>query len=96
MEITTKMVNHLAHLARLEFRQEQVEAFRLDLASMVEFIEKLSELKTEGVEPLLFMSDTTNVWRPDILTNSLEREQAMRNAPLTDGTYFKVPTVIKK
>ncbi len=96
MEITTKMVNHLAHLARLEFRQEQVEAFRLDLASMVEFIEKLSELKTEGVEPLLFMSDTTNVWRPDILTNSLKREQAMRNAPLTDGTYFKVPTVIKK
>lgn len=96
MNITPKMVTHLAHLAQLDFRQDQIEAFRLDLASMVTFIEKLSELKTEGVEPLLFMSDTTNVWRPDELTNSLEREQAMRNAPLTDGTYFKVPTVIKK
>ncbi|KAF0243050.1 MAG: Asp-tRNA(Asn)/Glu-tRNA(Gln) amidotransferase subunit GatC [Sediminibacterium sp.] len=96
MEITPKMINHLAHLARLEFEEDKKEAIRLELASMVGFIEKLSELNTTGVEPLLFMSDTANVWRADEPTGSIARDMAMRNAPLSDGTYFKVPTVIKK
>lgn len=96
MEITPKMINHLAHLARLEFAEEKKDAIRLELTSMVGFIEKLAELNTTGVEPLLFMSDTANVWRTDEPTGSIERDEAMRNAPLSDGTYFKVPTVIKK
>lgn len=96
MEITPKMIDHLAHLSRLEFGPERKEAIRNDLARMVGFIEKLQEVDTAGVEPLLWMSDVQHAWRADELKGSVSREDALRNAPLTDGTYFKVPTVIKK
>ena len=96
MEITPKMIGHLAHLSRLEFGEERKESIRLDLTRMVGFIEKLQEVNTEGVEPLLFMSDVQHVTRTDEVAGSVTRAAALKNAPLTDGTYFKVPTVIKK
>ncbi len=96
MEITTKMIDNLAHLSRLEIASNKKESFRNDLARMVGFIEKLQELDTKGVAPLLFMSDVKNVWREDQLQGSIQRDVALKNAPLTDGNYFKVPTVIKK
>jgi len=96
MEITTKMIDNLAHLSRLEIDPDKKESFRNDLERMVGFIEKLQEVNTNGVEPLLFMSDVKNVWREDQLQGSIQRELALKNAPLSDGNYFKVPTVIKK
>jgi aspartyl-tRNA(Asn)/glutamyl-tRNA(Gln) amidotransferase subunit C len=96
MEITPKMIDHLAHLSRLEFSPDKKESIRNDLARMVGFIEKLQEVDTAGVEPLLWMTDEQQVWRADDVQGSVSRENALRNAPLTDGTYFKVPTVIKK
>ncbi len=96
MEITTKMIDNLAHLSRLEIEPEKKESFRNDLERMVGFIEKLQEVNTKGIAPLLFMGDAKNVWREDELQGSIDREIALQNAPLTDGNYFKVPTVIKK
>jgi aspartyl-tRNA(Asn)/glutamyl-tRNA(Gln) amidotransferase subunit C len=96
MEITTKMIDNLAHLSRLEIESDKKESFRNDLARMVGFIEKLQELDTKGVAPLLFMSDVKNVWREDQLQGSIQRDVALKNAPFADGNYFKVPTVIKK
>lgn len=90
------MIDHLAHLSRLEFSPDKKESIRNDLARMVGLIEKLQEVNTTGVEPLLWMTDEAQVWRADELEGSVSREDALRNAPLTDGTYFKVPTVIKK
>lgn len=90
------MIDHLAHLSRLEFSQDKKESIRNDLARMVGFIEKLQEVDTTGVEPLLWMTTEQQVWRADELQGSVSRGEALRNAPLTDGTYFKVPTVIKK
>lgn len=90
------MIDHLAHLSRLEFSPDKKESIRNDLARMVGFIEKLQEVDTTGVEPLLWMTDEEQVWRADELQGSVSREEALQNAPLTDGTYFKVPTVIKK
>jgi aspartyl-tRNA(Asn)/glutamyl-tRNA(Gln) amidotransferase subunit C len=96
MNITPATINHLAHLSRLEFSEDRKESIRHDLTRMVEFIEKLQEVNTDGIKPLLFMSDAENVWRADEIQGSITREEALRNAPATDGTYFKVPTVIKK
>ena len=96
MEITPKLIDHLSHLARLEFDLDKKENIRNDVERMVGFIEKLQELNTDGVEPLLFMSDAQNVWRADEVSRSVSRQEALSNAPIKDETYFKVPTVIKK
>jgi aspartyl-tRNA(Asn)/glutamyl-tRNA(Gln) amidotransferase subunit C len=63
---------------------------------MIEFVQKLGELDTTGVEPLLHMSSQTNVLREDRLQGSVTSTEALSNAPSTDGTYFKVPKVIRK
>jgi aspartyl-tRNA(Asn)/glutamyl-tRNA(Gln) amidotransferase subunit C len=96
MEITPKLIDHLAHLARLDFDEDKKENIRNDVERMVGFIEKLQELKTEGVEPLLFMNDTQNVWRADEIAGSISRTEALSNSPIQDEMFFKVPTVIKK
>ncbi len=96
MEITPKMIDHLAHLSRLEFEPEKKENIRNDVERMVVFIEKLQALNTDGIEPLLFMSDTQNVWRADEVKGSISRQDALINAPVKDEHFFKVPKVIKK
>ena len=80
----------------LQFNAEEKEAIKSDLEKMIGFVDKLKELDTTGVEPLLHMSDHTNVLREDIPANMLTREEALQNAPHHDGVYFKVPKVIKK
>lgn len=90
------MIDNLANLSRLEFDADKKELIRQDLEKLVGFFEKLQEVNTDGTDPLLFMSDVQNVWRADEIKGSVSREEALKNAPLTDGTYFQVPTVIKK
>jgi aspartyl-tRNA(Asn)/glutamyl-tRNA(Gln) amidotransferase subunit C len=96
MEVNDALVENLANLARLEFNPQEKEAIKIDLQRMISFVEKLNELNTEGVEPLLHMSDSENVYREDVLQGSVSREEALKNAPDTDGVFFKVPKVIKK
>ena len=96
MEVNDALIDNLSNLARLEFNAADKEEIRKDLQRMILFVEKLGELDTTGVEPLLHMSSETNVLREDILRGSVSREAALTAAPATDGTYFKVPKVIRK
>ena len=96
MEVNDALIDNLSNLARLEFNAADKEEIRKDLQRMILFVEKLSELDTTGVEPLLHMSPETNVLREDTLRGSVSREAALANAPAADGTYFKVPKVIRK
>jgi aspartyl-tRNA(Asn)/glutamyl-tRNA(Gln) amidotransferase subunit C len=96
MEVNDALIDNLSNLARLEFSAQEKEGIKKDLRRMIEFVEKLGELDTTGVEPLLHMSPSINVLREDIPQGSVTREQALSNAPATDGTYFKVPKVIRK
>jgi aspartyl-tRNA(Asn)/glutamyl-tRNA(Gln) amidotransferase subunit C len=96
MEVNDALIDNLSNLARLEFNAADKEEIRKDLQRMILFVEKLGELDTTGVEPLLHMSPETNVLREDILQGSVSREAALANAPATDGTWFKVPKVIRK
>jgi aspartyl-tRNA(Asn)/glutamyl-tRNA(Gln) amidotransferase subunit C len=96
MQVTDQMVNNLAHLSRLSFNEEQTQSIKSDLEKMIAFVEQLNEIDTTGVEPLLHMGDAINVLREDEIKGSITREEALLNAPDTDGTFFKVPKVIKK
>ncbi len=96
MEVTTALVDHLAHLARLQFDDDEKEALKKDLQSMIAFVDKLKEVNTDGVEPLLFITPNTNVFREDEVQGSVTRKEALLNAPVTDGQFFKVPKVISK
>ena len=94
MEVNDALIKNLSNLARLKFDESEKEEIKKDLQKMITFVEKLNELDTAGVEPLLHMSDAINVLREDILQGSVSREEALKNAPETDGIYFKVPKVI--
>ena len=96
MNIDSKMVTDLAHLARLRFDEAETESIRTDLQKMVAFVEKLQTVDTTGVAPLLHISDAANVLREDEIKGSITREEALLNSPVKDDTFFKVPTVIKK
>ncbi len=95
MEVNDELIEKLAHLSRLEIKPDERESLKGDLQKMIAFIEKLNELDTSGVEPLLFMTDEVNVLREDKVVTSISREEALLNAPLKDEQFFKVPKVIK-
>lgn len=96
MEITDSVFEQLAHLSRLSFSEDEKAHIKSDLQRMVSFIEKLNEVDTEGVPPLLFMSNAVNVWREDEVRGSVSNEEALKNAPQHDEQFFQVPKVIKK
>jgi aspartyl-tRNA(Asn)/glutamyl-tRNA(Gln) amidotransferase subunit C len=96
MEVNELMVDKLANLARLKFDDAEKEAIKSDLQKMIKFVEKLNELNTAGVEPLLHMSTNVNILRADEVRGSITREAGLENAALHDEHFFKVPKVIKK
>ena len=96
MEVNDALVEKLANLAKLQFNDEQKTEIKSDLQKMIAFVEKLNELDTTGVKPLLHLADEVNVLREDEIQGSVSREEALQNAPLHDGQFFKVPKVIKK
>jgi aspartyl-tRNA(Asn)/glutamyl-tRNA(Gln) amidotransferase subunit C len=95
MIVNDALVDKLAHLSRLQFAETEKAAIKNDLQQMIGFVEKLNELDLEGVEPQLFMSEEVNVLREDEVKGSISREEALKNAPLHDEQFFKVPKVIK-
>lgn len=96
MELNDALVENLANLARLQFNEQEKEIIKHDLQRMIHFVDKLNELDTQGVEPLLHMTDNVNVLRNDELKGSITRAEGLKNAPATDGVFFKVPKVIRK
>jgi aspartyl-tRNA(Asn)/glutamyl-tRNA(Gln) amidotransferase subunit C len=93
-KIDVKMVDELAHLARLEFNDASKQEIINDMNRMLAFVDKLSELKTDDVEPLIYMTSETNVLREDEVVQSVTQDEALKNAPRKDSDYFKVPKVI--
>lgn len=96
MEVNEDMVDKLAHLSRLSFEPAEKSEIANDLQKMIQFIDKLKEVDTEGVEPLLFMSDTVNVYRADEVQGSISRDEGLSNAPAKNDSFFLVPKVINK
>lgn len=93
-KIDIKTVEEVAHLARLEFSEEGKSEILNDMNRMLAFVDKLNEMDTEDVTPLIYMTNEYNIMREDEPQQTLNQKQALKNAPKKDSDYFKVPKVI--
>lgn len=96
MKIDNALINRLATLSKLDFDADEKQAIQKDLQNIIGFFEQISELDTDNVEPLIYMSDEYNVFRADTINPLVTKTQALRNAPVHDGDFIKVPKVINK
>tara|TARA_B100000780_G_C21109637_1_gene448333 strand:- start:240 stop:530 length:291 start_codon:yes stop_codon:yes gene_type:complete len=96
VEVNDELVDKVAELARLEFKGSDKEAIKTDMQRILNFVEKLNEVDTDGVEPLIYMTDEHLELRVDDAYNPISQEEALKNAPVKDSDYFKVPKVLNK
>ena len=96
MEINDAMIEKLANLARLKFDETEKVQIKSDLQNMIGMIEKMNELDTTDVAPLLHITDNVNVLREDMVEGSITNEEALQNAANKNAPFFIVPKVIKK
>ncbi|TSJ46423.1 Asp-tRNA(Asn)/Glu-tRNA(Gln) amidotransferase subunit GatC [Fluviicola chungangensis] len=95
-KISEETIDHIAHLSRLRFEGDDKVAIRQDLDKIIGFMGKLSEIPTDDVEPLIFMSDELNVLRDDEPEVTITQAEALKNAPKKDSDYFRIPKVLDK
>ena len=94
MKISHETVDNLAKLSRLSFEGEAKESMRVDLENILDMCEKLNEVNTDGVEPLIYMTDSHTILREDAVVQEITHEEALKNAPKKDSDFFRVPKVI--
>jgi aspartyl/glutamyl-tRNA(asn/gln) amidotransferase, C subunit len=90
-QITDETIEYVGILAKLELDEAEKEAAKKDMGRMLDYIEKLNELDTAGVEPMSHVFPVQNVFREDIVTNGDESEKTLRNAPEEKDNMFVVP-----
>jgi aspartyl-tRNA(Asn)/glutamyl-tRNA(Gln) amidotransferase subunit C len=93
-EITAEQVRHLANLARIALTEQEVERLTGELGAIVSAVEKVGEVATPDVEPTSHPIPLGNVFRPDVVGDTLTTEQAMSGAPDHDGSRFKVTAIL--
>lgn len=96
MQVDDALIDKLSRLAMLDFDGAEKEALKTDLQKMIGFVDKLRELDTAGIKPLLHITPAVNVLRDDVPGGMLTRDEAMQNASAHNGRFFLVPKVIKK
>ncbi|MBV6643496.1 MAG: Asp-tRNA(Asn)/Glu-tRNA(Gln) amidotransferase subunit GatC [Cyclobacteriaceae bacterium] len=95
MKINKEVLQKIAHLARLDLKPEKEESLKQDLEEILDWVEELNEVDTEGIEPLTNMSFEVNTLREDKVGEVLPREKGLKNAPAHDDQYFRVPKVLE-
>tara|TARA_B100000965_G_scaffold402228_1_gene427707 strand:- start:1208 stop:1501 length:294 start_codon:yes stop_codon:yes gene_type:complete len=96
VKVNKELIAKLSNLSKLKFNKEETKLISEDLSKMVNFINQLNELETDGIEPLIHMNEEINNWREDKLGEVLSQEKALSNSPVQDSTYFKLPKVLDK
>jgi aspartyl-tRNA(Asn)/glutamyl-tRNA(Gln) amidotransferase subunit C len=94
MNITRDVLDKIAHLARLEIQEQDADKVMQDMTEIINWVEKLKEVNTDGVEPLTTMSHEINALREDVVAPHLNHESALRAAPAKDDDFFRVPKVL--
>lgn len=92
--IDDETIEYVSILAKLELSEQEREQAKKDMGRMLDYIDKLGELDTEGVEPMSHVFPVQNVFREDIVTNSDIREQLLSNAPEQKDGMFMVPKIV--
>ncbi len=94
MTIDEVTVDKIANLARLELTGDEKQAMIVDMNKILGFMDKLNEIDTSGVEPLVYMTNEVNVLRDDVVKQEITHTEALQNAPKHDDDYFLVAKVI--
>lgn len=95
-KIDSTTVERIAELSKLEFNDQEKISIQNDLNRILVFVEKLNEIDTTGVKPLIYMVEEEGNLREDEAKQTITQQEALRNAPKKDSDYFKVPRMIKK
>jgi aspartyl-tRNA(Asn)/glutamyl-tRNA(Gln) amidotransferase subunit C len=93
-KITKADVEYVAGLAQLTLDDATKDRLVGEMGDVLAYMDKLNELNTDGIEPMMHAMEMTNVYREDEVQPSLEREDALANAPDNDGEYFLVPKIL--
>ena len=94
MSVSVDEVQRIASLARLRFSEDEEKELAGQMSRILDHMEKLNELDTSGVPAMTHVLDMENVLREDEVASRISQEEALKNAPDADGTYFRVPKVI--
>lgn len=95
MKVDKETLYKVAHLARLNIKPEEEDKLLKDMSEILTWVEKLKEVDTDGVTPLTHMTAEVNVMRPDAALKTISKEDALKNAPVKDKDFFKVPKVLR-
>ncbi|SHJ18346.1 Asp-tRNA(Asn)/Glu-tRNA(Gln) amidotransferase subunit GatC [Parasporobacterium paucivorans] len=93
--ITDETIEYVSILAKLDLSEEEREQAKKDMGSMLDYIDKLNELNTQGVEPMSHIFPVNNVFREDVLENGDDRDNLLSNAPQKKDGCYKVPKTVE-
>lgn len=93
--ITREQVNHIAHLSRLEIKEEEVAGYIEKLEKVVDLFNELNSVDTENIKPTYHVLDLVNVFREDVAQEGMDREEVLKNSKETEAGQFKVPTILE-
>ena len=88
MNINQNVISKLARLSKLKFNEDEMKLISNDLSKMLDFINQLQDLDTEGIDPLIHVNEEINNWREDQVQGMISQEEALSNSPVKDGSYF--------
>ena len=95
-KIDKSQVKKVAKLARLDLSEAEIEEFAGQLNAIIDYVERMNKLNTQGVEPMAHCLPVSNVFRDDVIKESLGTEKTLANAPQSDGPFFKVPKILEE
>jgi len=95
MSVDAATVRRIAHLARIAVAEDEVEHLKGELNAMLAFVEQLSEVNVEGVEPMTSVTPMEMKKRVDVVTDGGIRDDVLKNAPATEDGFFLVPKVVE-
>ena len=93
--ITKQQVEHIAHLSRLEIKEDEIAGYIEKMESVVGLFDKLNSVDTAEIKPTYHVLDLVNVFREDVAQDGIDREEVLKNAHETEAGQFKVPTIIE-
>lgn len=96
MTIDKETVIKVADLARIEIKEEEISGLTEEMNKILTFMEKLNEVDTTGVKPLVYMNEEVNVWREDVAKQEITVADGLKNSAKHNENYFFVPKIIEK
>ena len=96
MNIDKETIYKVADLARIEIGEGEVEDLQADMNKILTFMEKLNELDTQHVEPLVYMNPEVNIWREDVVKQELTVSEGLKNSAVHNADFFLVPKILDK